>query len=494
MGVIFRLFRLFATGNFRGIFTLLLGLTLVWGLWETSLVRLSDPATAIPIMVEVGNRFITPLIANAPGGITESAYSNLEKLALSHPSQAISLPGIQVQILGSDIAGKKTLADGLAAIYPKLANVYYYKGPASVFTAGTQISNALGQFSTLTQAVTSQGAQAAGVPQLPQVLQVLSMPLDIAGLNPGLFTAGGHATAVIWDERLLGAAAIFALLLMIFSPRLHRISSVSWSVITGAAPGVIVLGLVWFLWSRNPATFQPYAPLLSLLGKAFLPVYIGAFAVGIGGVVLAKVGDVALKAAGIGKAAPAHPAAAGFAAYGQSTWKAQPDTPRGHPYGAGTPGGQGATWDMPPAAPSQRPPAGGYSAPGYGGQGFAQGGQQAWSGSSSVQGSWRLADQGQPGRNAPNPGGWGQSGQAQQAGQPVWPAAQPEWPPAGQGEWPQTGQAGLGSQGGWGNQPQPGYGQPGQGRPQGQPGSQSAPGQQRGAWPPPDEDGWPPRR
>jgi hypothetical protein len=517
MGLIFRLFRLFASGNFRGLFTVLLGLTLVWGLWETSLVRLSSRDASTAIMTQVGVELINPLLIHNSLGLSQTAYSTLERTAQAHPTQSFSVPGIKIKFQGSDIAGK-SFAEGSSAIYARVAGAYYDGGAQGVFDVPSQLTSVLGQIALLPQLAASQGAKAAGVPQLPNVPLP---PLGVIGLSPQLLTASGHDGALNLDKWLLGAAAIFALLLMVFSPRLHRISSVAWSVLTGALPGVLVLGIIWFFWNRNPDLFRPYAQLLNLLGGVFLPVYGGAFAVGAGGLVVAKVGDLALKAAGVGQRGPARaggfsaspprrPAAGSAAgAYGQASWIQQPETPQYRPYGSGSASGPGAgsgaagtgaawgqdrTWDMPPAATPQRQPGGAYGAPSYGGADFGQGGQ-AWPGAAGAQGGWGQPGQGgqaarpQPAEpawgqgNQPGQGGWGQQGSAVRQG--------------GTG----LGQSGQASQGGWDDAPPwLGYGQGGQGRPQSQPGGQGSggqggQGQQRGGWPPTgDDDPWVPRR
>lgn len=532
MGLFFRLFRLFASGNFRGIFTLLLGLTLVWGLWETSLVRISSRDTATAVMTEVGVELINPLLTHNSLGLSQNVYGTLEKAAQAHPTQSFSVPGIKIKLVGSDIAGK-SFDEGMTAIYAKVADAYYDNGAQGVFDVPSQLTSVLGQISLLPQLAASQGAKAAGVPQLPQVPLP---PLGVIGLSPQLLTADGHTQAVNVAKWLLGAAAIFALLLMVFSPRLHRISSVAWSLLTGALPGVLVLGIIWFFWNRSPDLFHPYAQLLTLLGQAVVPVYGGAFALGAVGLVGAKVGDLALKAAGVGKRAPAAvgafagtraSAGAAYGGAGQRSWNEQPETPRYRPYGSGAGssasgggsawGQQDRTWDMPPAAAPQRQPSSGYSAASYGAAGYggssagygqgsqgAQGGQ-AWPPAGGAQGGWDAPAQGQGGwGQSPSQGqggGWGQPGQGGQGGQAGWPPT-PQAPQTPQSGWPQGGQ--TQGQGGWGQPAQGGYGQSGQmgqGRPQGQAGGlgQGRQGQQqRGGWPPAggddDDDPWAPRR
>ncbi len=516
---LFRLFGMLATGNFRGLFAALLGLALVGGLWESSLVMLSSRANATDAMTQVGVEIINPILVNNSFGLSQTVYNALETQAKAHPTQVIQVPGLNndvVHVLGSDIAGKSFI-DGTHAVYAKVAIAYYDGGPGAAFATAKlppAVTQALSAFALLPQMAASKAAQAAGAPQLPQA----PLPdLSALGLSPTLLTAQGHAKALSLDYWFLGGAALFALLVAFMSPRWKRLSNVAWSLISAALPGALGLGLIWFLWTRNPTRFQPFAGLLTALGHAFVPVYGGAVAAGGAGLIIAYLGDMVLKrvgnyrvAAAVSSRAPAvgggrggpvpgyarpeyrrppvpgpaqggaHPYGSG--AYGAAQEPSAPYPPYASP-GVGQPRTSGAQWPQAPApawgAPdptiAPRPPA----APAPYGQRSAGGtlwpdqdpspfGQRGGYG----QGGYGNAGAGQGGGYGQGgfgqgQGGYGQSG-ANQGGY-------------GQGGYSQ-GQGGAGQSGGYG---QGGYGQP-------QPASGGRAGQ---PWPPQeDDDPWAPRR
>lgn len=434
MGSIFSLLGMLATGNFRRLFTVLLGLALVGGLWETSLVNLSSRSTATAIMTEVGVDLINPVLVGHSFGVSQTVYTSLQQTAKAHPTQALSVPGIKVQLLGSEIAGK-SLSETLRVIYAKVAVAYYDGGAAGVFAVPEQVSQALGALSVLPQAVASQGAKAVGAPQLPQVPLP---PLGAVGLSPQLFTADGHNQALTLDKWLLGAALLFALLLALIGKRWQRLTSVCWSLISGALPGVLVIGIIAAFRLQNPAPFQPFNGLLNLIGGAVVPVYGGAMAAGVGGLIVALVGDLVLKSLSHGQAMPSRAGApagqrGGWepvgAGYGQPEYRrpplpgpsytpqqpyplrgyapaAGPEPPRPYPPNVDTYPWQpspssGDRWPQTPASDNQWPPAQGWDAPsgggaprrspqpfsqpgygqpGYGQPGYGQGGygEQAW--------------------------------------------------------------------------------------------------------------------
>ncbi len=466
MGSIFSLFGMLATGNFRRLFTVLLGLALVVGLWETSLVNLSSRSTATAIMTEVGVELINPVLVNNSFGVSQTLYSSLQQTARAHPTQAISIPGIKVHVVGSDIAGK-SFSDGMRVIYAKVANVYYDGGAGNVFAIPTQLTQAVGALALLPQAAASQGAQALGVPQLPQVPLP---PLGAIGLTPQLFTAQGHAQALTLDEWLLGAALLFALLVALISPRWRRLSNVCWSLISGAVPGALVIAVIWFFWQRDPAPFQPFATLLHLIGGAVVPVYGGALGAGVAGLIVAFAGDLILKAASRGQAAPSRAAVragqrdgwdAGAPGYGEPEFR-RPPLP-GAGYGNQQP--QGQRGYGPASEPTRPYPPSADTSPWQ----PHPGGADRWPPATGSEGQWPPAQ----GWNAPP------------AGPPPGPAPRQSPPPFAQ---PGYGQPGYGDQ----TWPDPGQRQPQPQPPYRRPGPANPP-----AWPQSgddDADPWPPRR
>jgi hypothetical protein len=368
MGLIFRLFRMLATGNLRGLFTVLLGLALVGGLWETALVNLSSRPTATAIMTEVGVEIINPALIGHSFGLSQSVYSSLQATAKAHPNQPLAIPGInqnKVQLLGSDIAGK-SFDDGTRAVYAKVAAAYYDDGPAGVFNVPAQITQAISLLSLLPQFAASQGAKAVGAPQLPQV----PLPsLAAIGLSPQLFTAQGHTQVSSLQRWFLGAAALLALLVALLSPRWRRLSNVSWSLISAAIPGALMLGVIWGFWKYNPAPFQPFTGLLNLLGRVFVPVYGGAAAVGVAGLLVAATGDMILRSLGNRRTAAAWnaraPAAGGAARAPAAGGAGRAATPRAQPEyrRPPMPGPAYASPDPAPTGPRAFPPTPGPASP-----------------------------------------------------------------------------------------------------------------------------------
>jgi hypothetical protein len=457
MGLIFRLFGMFATGNFRALFATALGLCLVGGLWETSLVNLSSHTTATSVLTEVGVEVINPVLTNNSFGVSQSVYAAAQQSARAHPSQPISIPGIKVQVLGSDILGK-SFNDGTRVIYQKVAEAYYTGGPGAVFNVPSNISSAISALALLPQAVESQGAKAVGVPQLPSVPLP---PLGAIGLSPQLLTVHGHSQVQTLDYWLLGAALLFAALVALTSPRWRRLSNVCWSLISAAIPGVLGIGIIWFFWNRDPAPFQAYAGLLDALGSAFVPVYGGAVAVGVVGLVVAFAGDALLKAARAGRqVAPARAGQASFSparrGAGDAPWDqpapgaARPEYRRPPLPGSAYPQyGEQSPYAPHPYAPLE--PTAPY--PPYGGQPAGQRPGEAQWGEQQPAAGW----QPQQGPGA----GYGE----QAYPEPTWPGQAPAQPPAQRPQQPQRPQ-----------------------RPQQRPG---AGGQ---GWPPQgDDDPWAPR-
>jgi hypothetical protein len=361
MRLIFRSFGMLATGNFRGLFSLLLGLALIGGLWQTSLSLMSTRATATAIMTDVGVEFINPILENDKLGLSQSAYASLEQQATAHPTQALTVPFLnpqRVQVLGSDIAGKD-FNHGMTIIYGKVAAAYYdgdnltglFAVPASV----TQALSLLSKVSPLPQA--SQSGQAAGAPQLPSVPLP---PLAAVGLSLGTLTAQGHGEVQSLDYWFLGVAAVLALLVALFSHRWGRVTGIAWALISSTIPGLFGIGVIWFFWARYPATFQPFSLVLKDIGGAFVPVYIGAAILGVVGLALAGIGDFVVKLAGVRPPAKVRsPAPAGAAraqgwdepAGGLGRPVSRPPVGTGPSYAPAEPYGQGGR--VPPLEPTQ---------------------------------------------------------------------------------------------------------------------------------------------
>ena len=458
VGIILRPFGMLLTGNLRGFFSFLLGLALVAGLWEASLASLSSHATATAIMTEVGVEVINPVLVGHSFGLSQTAYATVQKSASAHPTQPIAVPGLKVQVLGSEIKGLD-FASGMRVIYAKVADAYYIGGAGGVFDVPAPLAHTLNTLALLPQAATSQAEKAAGVPHLPNVPLP---PLSAVGLSAATLTAAGHAQVMSLLYWFLGAIALLALGVMAFSRGWARVTNVAGALIGGAMPGVLGLGVVWFFWTRYPERFQPFAGLLNLLiGRVLLPVYGGAAALGVAGFLLAGVGTLVMKMLAIRQAA-APRAAVGV--------------------GAGRVG-EAQGWD---------PSAGSFARPQYRpapGSGYGQGSEFGHP----------YGGQNPNGSQAPN--GWGgypPSGDAdrafppypdqpqrpQSSGGAAWPQG-PTWnqPGSTAQQWPSQqpyGPAGAGNQQPWPTQPQRPHRQSG-------PSKQTPPGRD-------DPDAWPQRR
>jgi hypothetical protein len=301
MRLVMRIMGMLATGNVRGLATLVLGLTLVGGLWEASLYNLSSRATATSVMTEVGVELINPVLVNNSLGLSNTLYTALQAQAKANPAQALSIPGLKVQVTGRDIAGK-SFADGSRVIYQKVADGYYDGGWTAVLAVPDSLTRAFGALAVLPQAAASQGAKQVGAPQLPSVPLP---PLGAVGLSLQTFTAEGHAQVLALLRWFLGIAAAAAALLALASTGWRRLQAPAWALISGAIPGAFGIGVIAFFWARNSTTFAPYSGLLHLIGGAFMPIYFGAIAIGVLALVAAWVGDIITHTVGVNQAAKA---------------------------------------------------------------------------------------------------------------------------------------------------------------------------------------------
>jgi hypothetical protein len=267
---------------------LTLGLAIGMGnaLWQTFLVNVSARPAATTLIVEVGAEIVTPTIADRSDGLNEAGWSAVQDVAKLHPDDSLPISGLRVTILGKDIAGK-SYADGMRVIYGKVAGAYYDSGPNAVFdpdSVWAQAFNSLDQFVGQAQA-----GQAGAATQIP------SIAVGVLSATVQLLTAKGHAEAVTRDNWSIGIAAVLALLLALVSRRWGRLANVAVGAFLGTLPGVAVLAGVAFQWPRSPQLFQPYAPLLHLIGDQFRPLYLAALGAAIAGIAVAIAGAIAAK-------------------------------------------------------------------------------------------------------------------------------------------------------------------------------------------------------
>jgi hypothetical protein len=529
---IMRILGMVATGNVRGLATLVLGLALVGGLWETSLYNLSARATATGVMTEVGVELINPVLVQNSLGLSDTVYAALQAQAKANPTQPLGIPGLKVKVIGRDIAGK-SFTDASRVIYAQVAEGYYDGGWTAVLAVPNTLLRAFGALAVLPQAVASQGAKQVGAPQLPSVPLP---PLGAVGLSLQTFTAQGHAQVLAVDKWLIGIALACALLLALASPRWQRLTAPAWALISGAIPGALGIGVVAFFWARNAAGFKPYVGLLHLLAGAFVPVYIGSIGIGAAALVVAWIGDIVTHAAGANQAVKARaraqaaaqaayqapapmyrpPASAGGGAQGYGDWGYQERRPIGS---AGVSGGNSGARAGYPRNAQGRPASAPRSGPGGANAPVWQAPPQStgWQQPRPASRPYSIPDWGQesgaPPQPAAPPPAWsrpddprppytGPSWAREPAG-PQWPAAPQgdQWSPDPQGDqWSGAPQ--------WGNPPappsRPPYGQPdrqgggwpGAGQPPGSPPAREQDrGRDDGGWgSTPDDDPWTPRR
>src|SRR5262245_61857560 len=275
----------------RRLVLFLLHLALVIALWTTGIARVSERSTAVPLLPGIGTHLINPVLADNSFGVAQAAYTQLAQQAKKAPGAPLDIRGLNVPILGRDLLDSKnqplSYDAGTRAIYDKVANAYYDGGVDAAFDLPSLPANlrpTLTDYGTLAQFAQSHGVNIP-FPQVPFAL------LDIfgrIGLSPATLTAKGHAAYASTETLAWGVAAVLGLLLILLSRRWGRISSVSWAVFNTALPGVIIVSVAWFLVTRTATASQLANSLSGVVGGAFIPVYGGAAAAGLGGVLFAK--------------------------------------------------------------------------------------------------------------------------------------------------------------------------------------------------------------
>jgi hypothetical protein len=124
------------------------------------------------------------------------------------------------------------------------------------------------------------------------------------GLSFSTLTLQGHddaRTRTLWFG---GLALALLLVIGLTSKGGKRLTAMGHALIGGAFPGVLGIGLVWFLTTRYPTQAAPFTVLLNYLGKAFIPVYVGATLVGVLLYVVAVVWRMVAKSVSVGEKRP----------------------------------------------------------------------------------------------------------------------------------------------------------------------------------------------
>ena len=307
----------------------LLHIALIVAMWTTALARLSERPNAVALLTGIGTQVVNPALSATGTGVDQAAYAQLQQMAQASPSAPLPLPGLKAQVLGSDILGL-SFADGTRVIYSKAAAAYYDGGPNAAFdlpALPTGFTNIFSDYGALANFVKAQNAPVT-LPQLPT--GVLGF-VGHLGLSPSTLTAAEHQTLTNIALFAWLAALLLGLLVVLVSRRWGRISSVAWAAFNTALPGVILLGLAALIVSRNPAPLAKVSGLLGTIGDAFIPVYVGAAAAGVAGLVLSGVLRLATRQDATARtayvvqpaAAPPLPTSAPLRGAPQAPWREQ---------------------------------------------------------------------------------------------------------------------------------------------------------------------------
>ena len=272
---------LFALNPFkliRGLAYTLFGTLVLSTLWVTSLTILSDQANATAIVTEAGTSVLNPFLVKEGLGITTSNYAKLQSDGKAHPTQPLALSVLKVKVPGGEIT-KLSYADGVRHIYSRVAEAYYTGGTGAVFDVPPQLKAVLPNFA-LFDVNKIQIIPGGPTPeQLPPFLQPV---FTFVGLTPDTFTAAGHQHLLSLLPWFWIVTGVLGLLAVVFNRSESKIEGLAHGLIHGAWPVVALIGVAWvlssFVWKEQAAQ---YLGLLGLIAHVFLPVYGGAFVVGL---------------------------------------------------------------------------------------------------------------------------------------------------------------------------------------------------------------------
>jgi hypothetical protein len=275
-----RVFGMVLRGNLRGIFSFILGLALLGALWNASLYLLSSHDSATGIMTNVGVEVINPVLTQSQiGGLSQSALSSITKNCASTGT----VPGLKVAVDCSKLKNAANFDAATLVVYQAVADSYYYHGIGGIFAANVPqpVVDLLSGKSILPtiNTVNMPNGKSVSVPHLPD--NPLFQLGSYVGLSFSTLTLQGHndaRTRMLWFG---GLALALLLVIGLTSKGGKRLTAMGHALIGGALPGVVGIGLVWFLTKRYPTQAASYAVLLNYLGKAFVPVYVGAAVVGV---------------------------------------------------------------------------------------------------------------------------------------------------------------------------------------------------------------------
>jgi hypothetical protein len=347
-----RVFGMVLRGNLRGIFSFILGVALLGALWNASLYLLSSQESATGILTDVGIQVINPVLTKSQiGGLSQSALTSITKNCAS----TATAPGLKVAVDCSKLKNAANLDAATLVLYQAVADRYYHNGIRGIFDASVPqpVVDLLSGKSILPtiNTVNLPNGKSVSVPHLPD--NPLFQLGSYVGLSFSTLTLQGHndaRTRTLWFG---GLALALLLVIGLTSRGGKRLTAMGHALIGGAFPGVLGIGLVWFLTTHYPTQAAPFTVLLNYLGKAFIPVYVGAALVGVLLYVIAFVWRMVAKSVSAGEKGP-EPALVGATA--------RPRTEVGGSFG-GVGGYPGYAAPQPRYAP--QPPAPGGNGPQY---------------------------------------------------------------------------------------------------------------------------------
>jgi hypothetical protein len=262
----------------RGVIYTLFGFILLSALWVTSLTFLSARPAATDLLTEAGASVLNPFLVGRGLGVTETGYASLQSAAKAHPDQPLNLSVLKVAVPGREIVGR-AYQDGVRVIYTHVAATYYDSGPNAVFNVPAELQQVLPNFALFNPDNLPILPGGPTVTQLPPFLQPLFV---FTGLTPATFTVSGHQRLLNLLPWFWVAALVLGALTFVFNRSEQKIAGLASSVIHSTWPVVAVL--VGLLIAANFFFKQqvgPYSGVLSVVGRAFLPTYGIALAIGL---------------------------------------------------------------------------------------------------------------------------------------------------------------------------------------------------------------------
>jgi hypothetical protein len=262
----------------RGIIYTAFGFILLSALWVTSLTFLSARPAATDLLTEAGASVLNPFLVGRDLGVTATGYADLQNTAKAHPDQPLTLSVLKVAVPGREIVGR-SYQDGVRAIYAHVAATYYESGPGAVFNTPAELQQVLPNFALFNPDNLPVLPGGPTVAQLPPFLQPLFV---FTGLTPTTFTISGHQRLLDLLPWFWVAALVLGALTFVFNRSEKKIAGLAGSVIHSTWPVVAVL--VGLLIAANfffKQQIGPYNGILGVVGRAFLPTYGIALAVGL---------------------------------------------------------------------------------------------------------------------------------------------------------------------------------------------------------------------